>query len=145
LGERVIVRQNSHYEIEILATDPEDPDSDDYFVVDHVHHLTPYGMLLAGVGACTTVVLHTYAEYHHVALREAELRLIYDRTFRQDCKQCEHIEDYTEYIEYQMVLRGDLSASERKRLLAVSRQCPIHKMLHRGVEIRSTLMAEDDL
>lgn len=143
MGERVIVRQNSHFETTILALDPHDPDAHEFHVVDAVHHMTPYGMLLSGLGSCTAIVLHTYAQHHGVALQEVELRLQYDRVFADDCAECEDIEEYREQIEEEIVLAGDLTPQERKRLFLVSRHCPIHKMLTQGIEVRSYLDEEE--
>jgi uncharacterized OsmC-like protein len=145
LGERVIVRQNSSFETEILALDPHDPDSHQFHPVDNVSHLTPYGMLLSGLGSCTAIVLHTYAQHHGVILREVELRLQYDRVFADDCVECEDIQEYKEQIEEEIVLIGDLTPEERKRLFLVSRHCPIHKMLMQGIEVKSHLEEEQFL
>jgi len=139
MGEKVIVRQNSRFETEILALDPHDPDAHHFYPVGDVRQLTPYGMLLAGLGSCTAVVLHTYAQHHTVDLREVELRLQYDRVFADDCKDCEGIEEYREQIEVEIVLSGELVPQERKRLLRVSRHCPIHKILKQGIEVQSRL------
>jgi putative redox protein len=141
-AERVVVRQNSEFEMQVLAPSPEAPESDHLHPVGEVMQLTPYGMLLAGLGSCTAIVLHTYAQYHDVALHEVELRLKYDRVFAEDCKDCEHVEEYTEQIEQEIVLIGDLTPEERKRLLVISRQCPIHKMLAHGIEVQSRLAEE---
>jgi putative redox protein len=141
-AERIVVHQNSEFETQILAPPPEAPESDHLHPVGEILQLTPYGMLLAGLGSCTAVVLHTYAQYHDVALREVELRLKYDRVFTEDCQNCEHIEAYTEQIEQEIALTGDLTPEERKRLLAISRQCPIHKMLAHGIEVQTRLAEE---
>jgi len=142
MGEKVIVRQNSQFETKILALDPHDPDAHHFYPVGDVHQLTPYGMLLAGLGSCTSIVLHTYAQHHGVDLREVELRLQYDRVFADDCEGCEGIEEYREQIETEIVLSGELTPQERKRLLRVSRHCPVHKILKQGIEVQSRL-AED--
>jgi uncharacterized OsmC-like protein len=142
MAETVIVRQNRAFETEILAADPHDPHAEHFHPVEHVQQLTPYGMLLAGLAACTAIVLHTYAQYHDVALDEVELRAQYDRVFAEDCKHCEGIEEYEEQIEEEIVLIGDLTAQERSKLLVISRQCPIHKMLSQGIEVRSHLVEE---
>jgi putative redox protein len=142
MAEKVIVRQNRAFETEILAVDPHLPDSDHFHPVEHVHQLTPYGMLLVGLTACTAIVLHTYAQHHGVELDEVELRAQYDRVFAEDCEDCEGIEEYREQIEEQIVLTGDLTPQERSRLLAISRHCPIHKMLAHGIEVRSHLAEE---
>ena len=139
MGEQVIVRQNSRFETEILALDPHNPDAHQFHPVEDVRHLTPYGMLLAGLGSGTAIVLHTYAQHHGLDLREVELRLQYDRVFADDCKDCEGIEEYREQIEAEIVLNGELAPKERKRLLRVSRHCPIHKILKQGIEVQSRL------
>lgn len=142
MAERVIVRQNRMFETEILAADPHVPQAEHFHPVEHIHQLTPYGMLLAGLAACTAIVLHTYAQYHDVTLDEVELRAQYDRVFAEDCEQCETIEEYKEQIEEEIVLVGDLTAQERSKLLVISRQCPIHKMLSHGIEVKSHLVEE---
>ena len=139
MSESVIVRQNSDFESEFLVRDPHDPDAHQFHLVDDVHHLTPYGMLLSGLGSCTAIVLHTYAQHHGVDLQEVELRLEYDRVFADDCVQCEDIHEYKEQIKAGITLIGDLTPEERKRLFMVSKHCPIHKMLKHGIEVKSYL------
>ena len=140
MGEKIIVRQNSRFETEILALDPHD--AHHFYPVGDVRQLTPYGMLLAGLGSCTAVILRTYAQHHSVDLSEVELRLQYDRVFADDCEDCEGIEEYREQVEVEIALSGELTPQERKRLLRVSRHCPIHKILKQGIEVQSRL-AED--
>lgn len=139
MGERIIVRQNSRFEIEILALDSHDANAHEFKAVGDVRQLTPYGMLLAGLGSCTAVVLHTYAQHHGVDLDEVELRLEYDRVFEDDCERCEGIQEYEERIEEEIALMGELTPAERNRLYMVSRHCPIHKMLAGGIEVHSAL------
>lgn len=136
MKEIVIVRQNSKFETEILTLDPHAPDDHRFHPVEHVHHLTPYGMLLAGLGSCTAITLHTYAQHHGVDLREVELRLRYDRVFAEDCEDCEGIVEYKEQIMEEIALTGGLMPQDRQRLLRVSRYCPVHKILKQGVEVQ---------
>jgi len=144
MGESVIVRQNSDFETQVLAQDPHEPDAEQFYLAENINHLTPYGMLLSGLGSCTAIVLHTYAQHHGVDLRQVELRLTYDRTFAEDCENCETIHEYHEQIDEAIVLTGNLTPEERERLFRVSRHCPIHKMLAHGIEINSRLTEEHD-
>ncbi len=132
MSENIIIRQNREFLTEILAPDPHHPEDPKLYPVEHIYHLTPYGMLLASLGACTAIVLHTYARNHGVALEEVELRLGYERIFADDCRDCEAIDEYREQIVEEIVLKGNLSAQERQKLLLISRHCPVHKMLHQG-------------
>jgi uncharacterized OsmC-like protein len=142
MGESVIVHQNSDFETQVLARDPHDLDAQQFHPVDDVNQLTPYGLLLSGLGSCTAIVLHTYAQHHGVDLQEVELRLNYDRVFADDCVQCESIQEYKEQIETEITLIGNLASEEQKRLFMVSKHCPIHKMLAHGIEVKSYLTNE---
>lgn len=142
MGERIIVRQNSDFITEILALDPHDPDADEFEIVEQAHQLTPYGMLMASLGSCTGIVLHTYAQYHDLPLEEVELRLNYNRIFADDCEECEQIGEYTEHIAEEIELIGDLTQQDKERLYRVSLQCPIHKIIKHGTDVKSHL-AED--
>ncbi|TET53049.1 MAG: OsmC family peroxiredoxin [Anaerolineales bacterium] len=142
LDEGVIVRQNSSYQIEILALDVHGDQAHEGRPVEDVRHLTPYGMLLAALGSCTASVLLTYAEHHGVELDEVELRLTYGRVYGDECKDCDAVHEYGERIDEEIVLVGELSEQDRKKLFAVSKHCPIHKMLLGGIEIESKLAEE---
>jgi putative redox protein len=139
MSEKVIIRQKSNFETEMLAADPHDPDSDELRPVEHVFALTPYGMLLASIGGCTAVLLTTYAQNHGLDLQEVELRLAFGRVFDEDCQDCENRDEYEEIIEEEIAFSGNLTPQERQKLFAISQHCPIHKMVQHGIEIRSQL------
>jgi putative redox protein len=143
MGESVTVRQNNQFETEVLARDPYNPDDQEFYPVGDFYQLTPYGMLLAGLGSCTAIVMHTYAQYHAVPLSEAELRLEYDRVFADDCKECEGIEEYKEQITMDIAVFGELTSADRHKLFVISKHCPIHKMLAHGIEVQSRLIEEE--
>jgi putative redox protein len=138
--EKVVVRQNRQFEIGFWAMDPEDPESEELHQVDHIHQLTPYGMLLASLGSCTAIVLHTYSQHHDVDLQEVELQVSYARVFKEDCDNCEEIERYDERIYEEIQLDGGFSSAERDKLLHIAHQCSIYKMLQSGIQIESKEM-----
>ena len=149
MGERVVVRQNSRFETEFRAAPEEEHGhhAHDHGVepepqpVMHIHELTPYGMLLASLGGCTAIILNTYAQNHGVALEEVELHLEYERLFARDCIDCEEIDEYTEQITQNLILRGELSEKDRNKLYQIAHQCPIDRMLQGGIKIESNLVA----
>jgi hypothetical protein len=51
MAEYLVVRQVSRFEIEFLAPDPQDAESDELQPVVHVHELTPYTLSLASLRA----------------------------------------------------------------------------------------------
>jgi len=142
MTERLILRQNDRFETEFLTTDPHQPDSEEFQPRANLHELTPYGLFLAGLAGCTSIVLHTYAQNHGLNLHQVELRLTYDRVFDEDCEKCEEIERYKEQIEEEILLVGELDEREREKLFLVSKQCPIHKIVEDGIEVHSSLVDE---
>ncbi len=140
MSERIILRQKSNFDTELWATDPEDVHSQELRPVEHVFALSPYGMLLASLAGCTAVLLTTYARNHQIGLEEVELRLRFDRSFAEDCEHCEEIGELKEIIAEEIVFKGDLTPEQRKKLLAISRHCPIHRMVSEGIEVHSRVV-----
>ena len=144
MTEAVIVQQNKDFEIAFWVLRENDEEEEPAFhPVEHMYDLSPYTMLLTSLASCTSILLHTYAQHHELGLEEVELRLQYGRVFDEDCENCEDIDRYEEQIEEVFAFTGDLSAEDKKRLFQVAKQCPIYKMLHDGVQVKSWLADED--
>ena len=139
MAERVVLRQNDRFELEVSASDPHKEGSQQVERVEHIPDLTPYGMLLTSLGSCTAILLHSYAQNRGLKLREVELHLSYARDFKQDCDNCEGADQYDERIDLEIVLSGELTEQERERLLLVSKQCPIHKIIKGGIQVNTLL------
>jgi putative redox protein len=136
MAEIVVVRQNSKFETEFLAADTEAQDEAgrDLHHVHAIHELSPYGLLLVSLGACTAILLHSYAQNHSVKLQEVEMRMTYGRVFAQDCKECEEKDKYAEGIDAEVGFVGGLSPAERDKLFLISQHCPVHKILRNGIQ-----------
>ncbi|MBN1836648.1 MAG: OsmC family protein [Spirochaetales bacterium] len=137
MSEKIIVRQNRRLEVEILAADTEGERAGEIRAVGRIHDLTPYGLLLAGLGTCTAVVVHTYARSHDVPLERVEVVVEYTRDFQEDCEHCEEIEDYEEAILEEVGFEGNLREEQRDTLERVAALCSIRKMLESGVPVMS--------
>jgi len=144
MAEKVIVRMNTNYEVMFWAVNPNEPDTENFEPVSQVHELTPYGMMLASLADCTGQVVISYAHHHDVGLYEVELRVEYERVFKEDCEACEGIDRYNEFIQEQISFHGDLSTKDRLKLHKIAHQCPIHQMFLQGIEIRSDLVEKVD-
>lgn len=137
MTEKIRIRLDNQFSLEIAAGDPENA-SDDLQAVDRVQELSPYGMMLAGLGSCTSMVVMTYAENHNFNLDQIEIELDYQRAFTDDCDKCEEIDHYEEHIYETIRLEGDLSEATKDRLKKIAHQCPLEKMLDHGVEVVHT-------
>jgi putative redox protein len=137
MSERVVVYQDKSFRTEFRAADPNDEDSQDVETVMHLHNLTPYGMLLASVGACTAIVVNSYARNHGIPLRGLTVDVTYDRVFVDDCDDCDGDHPYEEIIREQVDFEGHLDEVQLKRLHQVVKACSVRRMLENGIRVVS--------
>ena len=102
----------------------------------------PYDLLLAGLGACTSMTLRLYAERKTLPLDQVTVRLSHSRIHAADCEQCETKEGMLDRIDRTITLKGDLDADARARLLEIADKCPVHRTLTSEVDIRTTEAGE---
>ncbi len=99
--------------------------------------LSPYDLLLAALGACTSMTLRLYADQKKLPLTRVEVRLRHDRIYANDCAECETKEGLIDHIERVITLEGDLDAAQRARLLEIADKCPVHRTLTHEVNIHT--------
>jgi putative redox protein len=100
---------------------------------------TPYDLLLAGLGACTGMTLRMYADRKEWPLEEVTVRLTHEKIHAADCEHCDTDEGKIDRIEREIEVQGDLTSEQRTRLLEIANKCPVHRTLHREVDVRSRL------
>ncbi len=95
----------------------------------------PYDLLLAGLGACTSMTMRMYATRKEVPLDGVTVTLTHDRRHGDDCSEsgrCAHIERRIE-------LDGQLTDEQRSKLLEIADKCPVHRTLEGEVQVVTTL------
>jgi putative redox protein len=97
----------------------------------------PYDLLLASLGACTSMTLRLYADNKKLPLDRVSVRLTHNKIHAEDCLNCETKEGMIDRIDRNITLEGALSADERKRLLEIADKCPVHRTLESEIEIRT--------
>jgi uncharacterized OsmC-like protein/pimeloyl-ACP methyl ester carboxylesterase len=99
--------------------------------------LSPYDLLLAGLGACTAMTLRLYAERKALQLERVSVTLTHARIHAADCETCETEEGMLDRIDRTIRIDGDLDEDQRRRLLEIADKCPVHRTLTSEVEIRT--------
>jgi uncharacterized OsmC-like protein/pimeloyl-ACP methyl ester carboxylesterase len=97
----------------------------------------PYDLLLAALGACTSMTLRLYADRKKLPLVRTRVRLRHSRIYATDCAECETKEGMLDRIERVIGLEGELDAEARNRLLEIADKCPVHRTLTSEINIRT--------
>jgi putative redox protein len=98
----------------------------------------PYDLVLAGLGACTSMTVRLYAERKALPLDRVTVRLAHSRIHAADCENCETKEGMLDRIDRVITLSGNLDEDQRKRLLGIADKCPVHRTLTSEIDIRTT-------
>ncbi|MDO5745030.1 MAG: bifunctional alpha/beta hydrolase/OsmC family protein [Micrococcaceae bacterium] len=101
--------------------------------------LSPYELLLAGLGACTSMTLRMYAQRKKLDLQKVSVRLAHSRIHADDCANCETTSGKIDHIERSITLTGNLTAEQRSRMLEIADRCPVHRTLESEISITSSL------
>ncbi len=97
----------------------------------------PYDLLLAALGACTSMTLRLYADRKKLPLTRTIVRLRHNRIYATDCAECETKEGMIDRIERVIMLEGDLDAGQRAQLIDIANKCPVHRTLKSEIDIRT--------
>ena len=97
----------------------------------------PYDLLLAGLGACTSMTLRLYADGKKLPLKRVTVRLTHNKIHAEDCLTCETKEGMVDRIDRNITFEGALDAEQRKRLMEIADKCPVHRTLKSEIEIRT--------
>ena len=100
---------------------------------------TPYDLVLAGLGACTSMTVRMYANRKGWRLERIRVTLRHSRIHVKDCVDCETAKGWIDHIDRDIELAGDLDDTQRQRLLDIAERCPVHQTLTSEVDIVTSL------
>ncbi len=121
LGEEDYVVSLQARQHEILADEPEDLGGSD-------QGFTPYELLLASLGSCTSVTLKMYAQRKGWVLHDVDVKL-----------EMAIEKGQTPVISRKIKVQGDLTPAQCDRLLQIANACPVHKILSNPIQIESAI------
>ena len=104
---------------------------------------SPYDLLSAALGACTSMTLRMYADHKKIDLDRVTVHVRHGKVHAQDCSDCgEGRDGKIDRFERELVLEGDLDEDTRKRLTEIADKCPVHKTLEHETVVVTTLNGE---
>ncbi|SIS69095.1 putative redox protein [Roseivivax lentus] len=103
--------------------------------------LTPYNLLCAALGACTSMTIRMYARRKGLALRHVEVDVHHDKVHAEDADAdaggaARKVDTFFRSIR----LEGDLDAATRDRLLEIADKCPVHRTLEQSSAVVTELV-----
>jgi len=114
----------------LVVDEPEDVGGDD-------EGPTPYDLVLAALGSCTSLTVTMYAQRKRWPLQGVTVRLRHSRIHATDCAECETKEGRIDRIELDIEFAGPLSDEQRSKLLEIAKKCPVHRTLTSETNIRT--------
>lgn len=87
----------------------------------------PYDLLLASLGACTSITLRMYALHKNIPLKSIRIILDHKKVDEEDLIHCV------------INLEGDLTSQQKKDFLRIAGRCPIRKTLSHACTVMTTL------
>jgi uncharacterized OsmC-like protein len=102
--------------------------------------LSPYDLLLAALGACTSMTVGMYARRKSWPLEEITVHLRHSKIHATDCAECETKEGMLDRIERDIHFTGPLTDEQRFKLLEIANKCPVHRTLTSEIDIETQVV-----
>lgn len=101
---------------------------------------TPYQLVAAGLGACTSMTVRMYARQKKIPLEHVQVDISHAKVHAQDCESCSQNGGKVDRFERSITLQGDLTDEQRNRLLEIADRCPVHRTLEGDIDIQTRLL-----
>lgn len=100
---------------------------------------TPYQLVSAGLGACTSMTIRMYARRKKIPLDHVEVDISHNKIHATDCDTCDSSSGKIDQFERKITLLGDIKDKDRKRLLEIADRCPVHRTLESEINIVTSI------
>ena len=104
--------------------------------------LSPYGLLSAGLAACTSMTIRMYARRKDWPLEHVSVDVSHNKVHAQDAGTT--ADDKVDEWKRRITLCGPLDSGQRARLLEIADKCPVHRTLERSSTVITELVAAEE-
>ncbi|MGV6801773.1 MAG: bifunctional alpha/beta hydrolase/OsmC family protein [bacterium] len=92
---------------------------------------SPYELLSAALGACTSITMRMYANRKKYPLDRITIKVSHKKIHGEDTTAESKIDHFFRDIH----LEGNLSDEEKAKILGIADKCPVHRTLEKGAQI----------
>jgi uncharacterized OsmC-like protein/pimeloyl-ACP methyl ester carboxylesterase len=103
---------------------------------------SPYDLLAAALGTCTSMTLRLYAERKDLAVDRITVEVRHAKRHADDCANC--VDGQTvlqDHFQRTIIIEGELDEQQRASLERIADKCPVHRTLLGTTHIATTLTA----
>lgn len=101
---------------------------------------SPYDLLGAALGGCTTLTLRLYANRKKLDVEHIETYVDHEKRHVNDCEDCEDGKKRIDHFDRKIKIVGDITPEQRQRMLEIADMCPVHKTLEQQSHISTALI-----
>ena len=98
---------------------------------------SPYDLILAALGACTSMTIGLYARKRSWPLEKITVSLKHSKIHAKDCEECETKEGKIDRIDLDIQLSGSLTDEQSAKLIEIAGKCPVHQTLTSEINIKT--------
>jgi len=96
---------------------------------------SPYGLVSAGLAACTSMTIRMYARRKGWPLEHVSVDVSHDKVHGQDGRAADASGGRIDRFVRRVRLLGDLDSDQRARLMEIADKCPVHRTLEGGAQV----------
>lgn len=109
---------------------------------------TPYDLLSAALGACTTMTLRMYVDRKKMGLGKVSVEVRHGKVAVQHCEDCgevaEERDGRIDRFERVISVGGEISDEIADKLIEIAGKCPVHRTLEAGSAVVTRLAGDAD-
>lgn len=101
---------------------------------------SPYDLLSAALGACTSMTLRMYANRKDLPLDRVIVEVTHEKRHADDCESCiDGAGPKIGHFDRRLRLEGDLDDAQRASLARIADRCPVHRTLESSSRITTVV------
>lgn len=101
---------------------------------------SPYDLLLASLGTCTSMTIRMYARRRGLPLDRVRVTLTHRRHHAEDSGDPDGRPQAITVIERRIELIGELDDDQRAKLAEIAGKCPVHRTLEGDIQVQTSVV-----